>query len=259
MVLTNKERKEFMNKNTKSTDSKITFKDIIRLIIEFALVFLIARFASSYVQQHWISRQPISGDSMAPTITNQQTLILRRTERYPKRGQIIVFKAKGTNPAEKGKAEYIKRVIATEGDTVKKKGENLYVNGKLVNQDFLQYKSAKFVNSQTKQDVTADGKFERSTGSGVVKVKNDNTRINETNWTLKDLSSSENWNHWSQNTSRVPKNCYFVLGDHRSISNDSRYFGYVQRKDIVGVIFAGAWVSKSEQALVNDQYQHFFM
>lgn len=40
--------------------------------------------------------------------------------------------------------------------------------------------------------------------------------------------------HWSQPPMVVPPNDYFVMGDHRSISSDSRDWGPVPRKDIYG-------------------------
>jgi signal peptidase I len=39
----------------------------------------------------------------------------------------------------------------------------------------------------------------------------------------------------------VPTNAYFVLGDHRSMSNDSREFGAVQRSYIYGKAVFGYW------------------
>ena len=39
----------------------------------------------------------------------------------------------------------------------------------------------------------------------------------------------------------VPLDCYFVLGDHRSMSNDSREFGPVQRSYIYGKAVFGYW------------------
>ena len=40
---------------------------------------------------------------------------------------------------------------------------------------------------------------------------------------------------------RIPKGTYFVMGDHRSVSKDSRYIGTIKRKNIVGVVKLRYW------------------
>ncbi|WP_083489094.1 signal peptidase I [Liquorilactobacillus uvarum] len=44
-------------------------------------------------------------------------------------------------------------------------------------------------------------------------------------------------------TFTVPKTKYFVLGDNRNISNDSRYYGFIPQKKIIGVVKVPFWVA----------------
>jgi signal peptidase I len=54
--------------------------------------------------------------------------------RKPEKGDIIVFKY-----PENPKKDFIKRVIATEGDTIEEKNKLVYVNGELVKETYAQH------------------------------------------------------------------------------------------------------------------------
>jgi signal peptidase I len=47
----------------------------------------------------------------------------------------------------------------------------------------------------------------------------------------------------------VPPNCYFMMGDHRSISSDSREFGPVERSLIYGKAVFVYWPAKDAGAV----------
>jgi signal peptidase I len=46
-----------------------------------------------------------------------------------------------------------------------------------------------------------------------------------------------NWDTFKNGAYKVPKDCVYVLGDNEEISEDSRVFGPVPMKDIVGKVF----------------------
>ncbi|MGN7470265.1 signal peptidase I [Brevibacillus sp. SAFN-007a] len=75
----------------------------------------------------------VEGESMETTLHNREKLVVNKAIYYlqePKPGDIIVFHAEKTR-------DYIKRVIAVAGDTVEVKDDQLYVNGKRVEEPYL--------------------------------------------------------------------------------------------------------------------------
>lgn len=149
----------------------------------------------------------ISGDSMQPNLQNNQIVMMYKQGEI-KRGEVVVFNAYGVDPnATTPDEKYIKRVIGVPGDTVSDVNGVLRVNGKVVDQSFI---------SENEQVAT-------------------NNRVGD--WTsLAELGQSQNWQ--GPISGKVPAGYYFVLGDHRSISNDSRYWGFVPKNKISGTVWA---------------------
>lgn len=122
----------------------------------------------------------------------------------PKRGDIMVFKY-----PKDGKTNYIKRVVGLPGDKIRYQDKTLYINGKEVKTNF----EAKLPPNELLQENLGGVKHEllhnlqRSTNSG------------DGEWT-------------------IPEGRYFMMGDNRDNSNDSRYWGTVPEKLIVGKAFA---------------------
>lgn len=98
------------------------------LVIAVALAFLIRTFLfAPFIVQ---------GESMETTLHNNEKLVVNKAIYYlqdPKPGEIIVFHADQTR-------DYIKRVIAVAGDTVEMKDDQLFVNGKKVDEPYLERK-----------------------------------------------------------------------------------------------------------------------
>jgi len=102
----------------------------------------------------------------------------------PQRGDIIVF----VSP-ETPKKDFVKRLIAIEGETVEIKDEKILINGKGIDGP----------NSVMLNHYSNRGDFGKE-GAAVT----------------------------------VPNGCYFALGDNSDNSRDSRYWGFVPKKNLIG-------------------------
>lgn len=184
-----------------------TVKEILSWVVPIAIGLAIALLLRAFV----VTVARVDGPSMEPNLVNNERMIVLRQSPI-KHLSVIVFDAYGEDPSAKTKGtDYVKRVIGLPGDTVSSKNGDLYVNGKLVKQNFI-------------------SKSERTSGTG--------------NWDLKSLSSQ--WNEYNGVT-KVPKGQYFVMGDHRSVSNDGRYWGFVSKKNIIGVVKVPFWETDKTQ------------
>jgi signal peptidase I len=112
-----------------------TLKRIIASIFDFLQSIVVVMALMVMVYLFIISPQEISGQSMYPTFENGEYILTNKIEyklHEPQRGDVIVFKS----PRNKD-IDYIKRIIAIPGDTLKLSNGRYYVNGEPVDESYL--------------------------------------------------------------------------------------------------------------------------
>lgn len=141
----------------------------------------------------------------------------------PEKGDVVVFRY----PKDPS-IDYIKRVVAVPGDTIDYKNKTLIINGKTVKQVQLGI-------------YNGIGSGENMTGN----IESVET-LGETEHSLLVNQLYPDFPPGCQmltsGTIRVPDGYYFVMGDNRDNSNDSRCWGYVPEENLVGKAF-GIWMS----------------
>ena len=126
--------------------------------------------------------------------------------RQIRRGDVVVFHYP-VNPAQ----DFVKRVVALPGDRVRLINKRVYVNGTPQEEGFAQFISN--VRDPYRDDFprtdTPDYGVDARWWKQMAKLVEDHQLI-------------------------VPEGYYFVLGDNRDDSEDSRYWGFVPRANVIG-------------------------
>lgn len=139
---------------------------------------------------------------------------------HPKRGDIIVFHHKSDNK------DMIKRVVGLPGEHILYKDKVLYINQVPVNQVFKRVDRVTYHNGMTLD-------IERF----VEQLEGQEHDIYLSNFVRREAQ---------YNDLVIPKGHYFVMGDNRDNSEDSRSWGLVSDKQILGKAFA-TWMSWDSQ------------
>lgn len=101
-------------------------KSVQREIVEWIACFVIAISLALIIRNFFFTLVMVDGHSMDPTLADGQRLVVSRFMYEPQDGDIIVF-----HPNDDPDKAYVKRVIATEGETVRidYDADIVYVNG----------------------------------------------------------------------------------------------------------------------------------
>lgn len=196
---------------TETETQKVRRKSIFRDYLESLIVALILALI---IKTSLVEAYKIPSGSMEDTLLVGDFLLANKfiygskvplidvrlpAIREPKAGDIIIFKFPGNL-----KQNYIKRLVATEGQVVEIRNKQVFVDGKFF-QDPLHAKHT------------------------------DNTN-----------STMGNPNRDNFGPYRVPKGYLFVMGDNRDNSYDSRFWGPLDRKLVLGKAMILHWSWKKD-------------
>ena len=143
----------------------------------------------------------------------------------PQRGDVMVFRY-----PPKPSLDYIKRVVGVPGDTVAYLNKRLTINGQAVPTESVPEFFDEDAMRYFKQ-------YEEKLGSQSHRLLNDEQRPAFVPGADK-FPGFENCDYTIEGvTCKVPEGHYFMMGDNRDNSMDSRYWGFVPEKNIVGKAF----------------------
>jgi signal peptidase I len=143
----------------------------------------------------------------------------------PERGDVMVFRY-----PPKPSLDYIKRVVGVPGDEVAYLNKKLTINGKPLPKAPL----ADFFDDETLRYAK---QFEEVIGGKKHRLLNDDERPAFIAG-ADDFQFKQNCRYSSEGVvCKVPEGHYFMMGDNRDNSLDSRYWGFVPEKNIVGKAF----------------------
>ncbi|MGH6639606.1 MAG: signal peptidase I [Polaromonas sp.] len=143
----------------------------------------------------------------------------------PQRGDVMVFRY-----PPKPSLDYIKRVVGVPGDEVAYLNKKLTINGKPLTKtplpDFFDEDALRYAKQ-----------FEEANGARKYRLLNDDDRPAFIPG-AEDFPLKQNCRYSSEGVvCKVPDGHYFMMGDNRDNSLDSRYWGFVPEKNIVGKAF----------------------
>lgn len=138
----------------------------------------------------------------------------------PARGEVVVFKY----PKDE-RIFFVKRLIGLPGDKIKIENQKIFVN-----ENYIQQEKIESINC-LKCDMNFDY-FQESEKKYLVRF-------------YKDRSASDTQEFV------VPESSYFVMGDNRDFSSDSRIWGFVPKQNLVGRV-SRVWLS-CDKAMENEE------
>lgn len=175
-----------------------------RALVEWGVILAVVVLGTVVLRTFVVQSFYIPSGSMLPTLQIGDRIIVDKLSyrlHDPQRGDIVVF---SRPPLEdQAYADLVKRVIGLPGETISSENGNVYINGKRLVEPWLPTGSQSY--------------------TGALAGGDDHPQF--------DLPGPV----------KIPPGEYYVMGDNRKDSEDSRFFGPIPRSLIVGRAVAVVW------------------
>jgi len=198
--------------NTLPAGRKGAFREWVESLV-FTIIFVLV--FTSYIAQ----ATQVPTESMKPTILVGDHFFLDKISfpaNYPTairgflpRRSVARLDIIAFKSPTDGNIPFVKRVIGLPGETVEIRDKAVYVNGTKLDEPY--------------------------------KIHVDSTTYSSDAWTPEELKVRDNYG-----PAVVPANHYFVMGDNRDNSNDSRYWGFVNSDEVIGKPLFVYWSYESD-------------
>lgn len=173
---------------------------------EYIEAIIIAVILAFIIRKFVIQAYKIPSGSMLETLQIGDHILVNKFIYYfkdPQRGDILVFKY----PKDK-KRDFIKRVVGLPGDTLEIRDKTVYINGSPIDESYAVFKDRENTFNKNHPAYYIDP-YARNRDNFGPKV--------------------------------IPKENYFMMGDNRDFSQDSRYWGFLDRELIEGKALIIYW------------------
>ncbi|MDR0921222.1 MAG: signal peptidase I [Lactobacillales bacterium] len=192
----------------------MTFKKIVKewgpIVLTALVIFALRLFVFTPIR--------VEGHSMDPTLQDGERMYAVKTAHIDRLDIVVVNKIDEQTGEKKA---IIKRVIGLPGDTLKFHNDQLTINGTKYSEPYLDDYKEKFVKDHLQSTYSYDKNFQLRAASSLAFTVDNNGNP--------DFSVT------------IPDNHYFIMGDDRPVSGDSREIGCVPTDWILGEAKLSYW------------------